>query len=95
MRMCRAGVQPGLHMLDEYPTPFKIGVGDLILKVNRQPVSGQADFYRKVWALGNAGVKVPISILRQAEIKEITLNSIDRYQILTPKAGGEEKREIM
>ncbi len=65
--------------------------GDLILKVNRQPVTGQADFYRKVWALGNAGVKVPISILRDTEIKEITLNSIDRYRLLTPKAEGEGK----
>jgi S1-C subfamily serine protease len=61
---------------------------DLILKVNQQPVTGQADFYRKVWELGNAGVKVPISILRETEIKEITLNSIDRYQLLTTAAEG-------
>ncbi|CAB1078226.1 hypothetical protein D1AOALGA4SA_5984 [Olavius algarvensis Delta 1 endosymbiont] len=60
--------------------------GDIILKVDRQPVTGQADFYRKVWALGNAGVKVPISILREAEIKEITLSSIDRYQLYAPGA---------
>ena len=69
--------------------------GDLILKVNRQPVTGQADFYRKVWDLGNAGVKVPISILREAEIKEITLNSIDRYQILTPKTEQAGNKETM
>ena len=36
--------------------------GDLILTVNNQPVEGQADFFRKVWALGTAGVKVPIAI---------------------------------
>lgn len=60
--------------------------GDMILKVNRQPVKGQVDFYRKVWALGSAGVKVPISISRETEIKEITLNSIDRYQLLKPGA---------
>ena len=60
--------------------------GDIILKVNRQPVRGQADFYRKVWALGSAGVAVPISILRETEIKEITLNSIDRYELFEPKA---------
>ncbi len=64
--------------------------GDIILKVNRQPVEGQADFYRKVWALGNAGVEVPISILRETEIKEITINSIDRYQLLTSKAQGQD-----
>jgi len=60
--------------------------GDIILKVDRQAVTGQADFYRKVWALGSAGVKVPISVLREAEIKEITLSSIDRYQLFESKA---------
>jgi len=64
----------------------QLQAGDIILKVNRQPVKGQADFYRKVWALGSAGVKVPISILRETEIKEITLNSIDRYQLFKPRA---------
>jgi S1-C subfamily serine protease len=64
----------------------KLKAGDIVLKVDRQPVTNQADFYRKVWALGGAGVKVPISILRETEIKEITLNSIDRYQLFRPKA---------
>jgi S1-C subfamily serine protease len=66
----------------------KLRTGDLILKVNQQPVKGQADFYRKTWALGSAGVKVPISILRATEIKEITIDSIDRNRLLTPKDEG-------
>jgi len=57
-------------------------IGDLVLKVNQQPVSGQADFYRKVWALGKAGVEVPISILRGTEIQDITVRSDDRYKFL-------------
>jgi S1-C subfamily serine protease len=64
--------------------------GDIILKVNQQPVEGQADFYRKVWALGNAGVEVPISILRGTEIKEMTIHSINRYQLLTSKAQDQD-----
>lgn len=64
----------------------RLQAGDIILKVNRQPVRGQADFYRQVWALGSAGVEVPISILRETEIKEITLNSIDRYQLFAPES---------
>ena len=60
--------------------------GDMILKVNHQPIKGQADFYRKVWALGNAGVKIPLSILRETDIKEFTLNSIDRYRLFKPDA---------
>ena len=70
-------------------------VGDLILKVNNQPVKGLADFYRKVWGLGKAGVKVPISILRGTEIKEINVLSAGRNQFLKPdtKSKG-EKEEI-
>ena len=69
--------------------------GDLILKVNDQPVEDQADFYRKVWALGTAGVKVPISILRGATIQDVTIDSADRYQHLklSPATGG--KKEML
>ena len=69
--------------------------GDIILKVNQQPVTGQADFLRKVWALGEAGVKVPVSILRETEIKDITLNSIDRYQLFKPQDAPEGKQETL
>jgi S1-C subfamily serine protease len=70
-------------------------IGDLILKVNDQPVEGQADFFRKVWALGPAGVKVVISILRGTKIQDITVHSADRYQYLklSPAEGG--KKEIL
>jgi S1-C subfamily serine protease len=54
----------------------------LVLKVNGKPVEGYADFYRKVWALGNAGVEVTLSILRGAEIRDITVRSVDRYKFL-------------
>jgi S1-C subfamily serine protease len=64
----------------------QLQTGDIILKVNQQPVTGQADFYRKVWAIGNAGVKIPISILRETAIKDVTLNSIDRYRLFKPRA---------
>jgi S1-C subfamily serine protease len=60
--------------------------GDIILKVNQDPITGQADFFRKVWALGSAGIKVPLSILRATQIKEIIVNSIDRNRLLKPKA---------
>jgi S1-C subfamily serine protease len=58
---------------------------DLILTVNGKPVNGLADFYRKVWALGNAGVDVSLSILRGTQIRDITVHSADRYQSLRLK----------
>ncbi|MGD9262462.1 MAG: S1C family serine protease [Desulfobacterales bacterium] len=71
----------------------KLQIGDLILKVNGKAVNGQADFYRKVWALGAAGVKVPMSILRGTEIQDLDLQSTDRYQFLKPPARKTIKRE--
>jgi len=61
--------------------------GDLILSVKGIAINGLADFYRKVWALGNAGVDVPLSILQGTRIRDITVRSADRYQflILKPK----------
>jgi S1-C subfamily serine protease len=59
--------------------------GDLILTVNKKPVTGLADFYRKVWSLGNAEVDVSLSILQGIEIRNITVHSTDRYQFLRLK----------
>jgi S1-C subfamily serine protease len=57
---------------------------DLILKVNGKAVEGLADFYRKVWALGHAGVEVSLSILKGTEIRDITVRSGDRYKFYQP-----------
>lgn len=59
--------------------------GDLILTVKGTAVNGLADFYRKVWALGNAGVDVPLSLLRETRILDLTIRSTDRYQFLLLK----------
>ena len=56
--------------------------GDMVLGVAGKPISGLADFYRKVWALGDPGVKVPLLVLRGNEPKELTVNSTDRYKWL-------------
>ncbi len=58
---------------------------DLILTVNGKVVNGLADFYRKVWAVGNAGVDVSLGILRGPQIRDITIHSADRYQSLRLK----------
>ena len=59
--------------------------GDLILTVNGKPVNGLADFYRKVWALGSAGVDVPLSLLQGIRIRDLSVHSADRYQFLMLK----------
>jgi S1-C subfamily serine protease len=56
--------------------------GDIILKVGQQEVQGLADFYRQVWALGVAGVSIPLHVLHGTRISDVTVRSADRYQYL-------------
>jgi S1-C subfamily serine protease len=64
--------------------------GDIVLAVNKKAVKGLGDFYRKVWALGSAGVDVPLSVLQGIQIRDITVHSADRsqYYRLTPGKGS-------
>ncbi len=62
-----------------------IQVGDLILTVKGEAIKGLGDFYRKVWALGNAGVEVPLTVLQGVQIREIKIRSADRHQFLMLK----------
>lgn len=59
-----------------------IKTGDIILAVNQTPVKGLADFFRQIWALGPAGVKVPLNILQETRVRDISVQSADRYQFL-------------
>lgn len=58
---------------------------DIILSVDQIPVTDLAQFYRKVWALGQAGVEVPLTILQGNEVKKVIVRSADRYQYLQIK----------
>lgn len=58
----------------------KAGVkpGDIILAVGPDTVKTQADFYRKVWSRGAAGTDIPLRVLQDADIHEVSVHSIDR-----------------
>ena len=68
--------------------------GDIVLAVKGRAVDGLADFYRKVWALGSAGVDVPLSILQGTRIRDMTVHSGNRYEFfrLKPKKKGSKKK---
>ena len=55
-----------------------IRAGDVIVGVGGQPVKGQADFYNKLWGRGEAGVSVPLDVLRAGKVETITVKSINR-----------------
>jgi len=56
--------------------------GDIILGVAGQPVASMADFYRKLWAAGEPGDKVPLTILKGAQMHEVNVTAGDRYEWL-------------
>jgi S1-C subfamily serine protease len=52
--------------------------GDVILSVDDQPVAGLANMFRTVWNLGQAGVAVPLGVLRESEKLKKVVKSNDR-----------------
>lgn len=59
-----------------------IQVGDVIVEVAGQRVQGLADFLRKLWGLGPAGVEVPMTLTRDGHRVTMTMISVDRQQLL-------------
>jgi S1-C subfamily serine protease len=59
-----------------------VHVGDIVLEVAGRPVGGLADTFRKVWALGAAGVDVPLTLMRDGTQLSLRLRSADRNDFL-------------
>lgn len=59
-----------------------VDAGDLIVSVAGEEILDLADFYRKVWRLGDAGVDVPIAVARAEGISNLTIRSGDRNTLL-------------
>ena len=61
--------------------PAELGdvrIGDCVLAVGGTPVAGLVAMFRAVWALGDAGVEVPLTVLRDGDTMEIRVRSADR-----------------
>jgi S1-C subfamily serine protease len=60
----------------------ELKAGDVILAVAGTPVSSLAQFYRRVWSLGEAGVEAPMLLYREGLTFEVRVNSSDRAKFL-------------
>ena len=60
----------------------ELKAGDVILAVKGEKVTSQAGFYRKLWALGSAGVDVPLTVHHEGVTFDVTLASTDRAKLL-------------
>src|SRR6201996_5031878 len=60
----------------------ELKTGDVILAVNGEKVTSQTSFYRKMWALGAAGVDVPLTVHHEGVTFDVVLASTDRAKLL-------------
>ena len=59
--------------------------GDILVGVGGEEVSSLAEFYKKIWARGNAGIEVPLRVLQGTQVREINVRSIDRVDYFRAK----------
>ena len=56
--------------------------GDIILGVDGDQVDDLPSLFRSIWRVGEAGVEVPLMVVRDGEVMEIGITSMDRQSIL-------------
>jgi S1-C subfamily serine protease len=76
-RLAVAGIAPGGPA-----AKAGVKVGDLVVGVAGQKPAGLGDLWRRVWALGTAGVEVPLRIVRNKGTRDLVLRSADRADFL-------------
>jgi S1-C subfamily serine protease len=56
--------------------------GDIVISVAGKEVRDLAGFFRRIWAQGQAGVEVPMTIYREGETMQLRIKSGERNKIL-------------
>ena len=59
----------------------ELKTNDVILAVNGGRIKSQIELYRKLWALGPAGVDVTLTLYRDGDTFDVTLTSVDRTRL--------------
>ncbi|EWY38368.1 signal protein PDZ [Skermanella stibiiresistens SB22] len=60
----------------------ELRAGDIVRAVATKPVASLASFYRALWALGAAGVDVPLTVEREGDVFDLKVGSADRSRFL-------------
>jgi S1-C subfamily serine protease len=59
-----------------------VKLGDIVVDVGGENVTGLADLYRKIWQRGAPGVAVPITLARHGTVVRVQIRSGDRDEYL-------------
>jgi serine protease Do len=62
-----------------------IKAGDIIVGIGGQQIRGQADFYNKLWASGEPGTEIALSVLKGNRVETLKVKSMDRDQYYRPR----------
>lgn len=63
-----------------------VRVGDFVVRVGGEPVKELAYMFRRIWATGEAGVGIPLTLSRDGEMLDLTVKSVNRADLLkTPQ----------
>jgi S1-C subfamily serine protease len=57
-------------------------VGDLVLDVGGELVGNLAGLFRRIWARGDAGVEIPLTVVRDGRSVAVSVRSADRASFL-------------
>jgi len=60
--------------------------GDVIIGVGGEPTKYLADFYRKIWSRGAAGVSIPLDVQNDNQRRRVEVKSINRLDHLKLKS---------
>jgi len=60
----------------------ELKVGDVVLAVNGEAVTTLRELYTRLWALGSAGVDVPLTLRSRDITFDVTLRSVDRAKMM-------------
>jgi len=58
--------------------------GDIVLAVGGEAVVTLADFYKRIWGRGPAGAEVSLKVLQGAQVRDVSVRSIDRIEYFRP-----------
>ncbi|HTQ77809.1 MAG TPA: S1C family serine protease [Burkholderiales bacterium] len=59
-----------------------VKLGDLVLEVEGDKVSGLAQLFRRIWRTGRAGAEVTLTVSRRGSASRIAIRSADRSEFL-------------
>ena len=73
------------RVLPESPAALAgLARGDIILGVGGEAVGRQSEFYRRLWASGEAGSTVVLHVLHKKSVRQLAVQSMDRMAFLRP-----------